>query len=159
MKSTRLVRMLVCCAAGLAVLALYASAAEATQAAFKTMRKLEKRERTPHADQLLKRPKYKYTATGERDPFESLITRDEKKGTVKVSREVEVPPPQLTVQGVIWGGKFPQAIVNDQLVKVGDELTEEVVITRIDAAGVSFEFNEKEYSVPAPAIRDSAQSE
>lgn len=159
MKNDLWIRMLVCCVSCVVVFSLYEDDAQATQAEFKMMRKLESEEKQLHPGQLLERPKHRYTAGNQRDPFESLIKKDEKEGTVTVSQEVEIPPPELTVQGVIWGGTFPQAIINDTLVKIGDELQGDVLITGIDAAGVTFEFNEKEYSVPAPAVRDSAQSE
>lgn len=124
--------------------------AYATQAEFKMMRQLEKQEKSivPLAND---RSQFQYTAEGLRDPFASLIVKDEALGTVRVSETVELPPPKMTVQGIIWGGVFPQAIINAQLVKVGDKTSAGGRITRIDKEGISFEFNGHEYRVPSPA--------
>ena len=95
------------------------------------------------------RPKIEYKAGELRDPFKSPISElpppEEKPPVV-----VETPPPQFTVQGVIWGGSFPQAIINNKVVKAGDTL-EGATIKSIAKDGIIIIFNKKEYKISSPA--------
>lgn len=105
----------------------------------------------------IERPDVEYTADSQRDPFRSLIV--EAKGTGQ--DESYVPGgeelPTLTVQGLVWGGKFPQAIINNKVVKIGD-IIEGAQVANIEKGGVRLLFKGKNYSLSSPAS-GVAQSE
>lgn len=143
-------------AAGM-ILAAQTSAVFATQAEFKVINELQRQERELPPEVLIDRPSFTYTSFSERDPFDGLITKDEEKGTVQLSDSVEAPPPEMTVQGVIWGGAFPVAIINDQLVREGDKILDGVDIVNIEAYGVTYKYNDKEYTLPSPAVQGSSE--
>ncbi len=96
-------------------------------------------------------PTVEYSASGLRDPFQSYITS----GNLPSSRGAEISGeqalPSLEVQGIIWGGSFPQAIINHKVVKVGDTL-EGVRIIAINQQGVIVFFGSRQYSLVAPGI-------
>lgn len=98
-------------------------------------------------------PKVEYRAGVMRDPFVWQIKQDLAPSTIQDQRQVEekVPPPALTVSGIIWGGKFPQAIVNNKVVKVGDTL-EKAQIISIGKDGVQVLFNNKIFNLLSPAV-------
>jgi hypothetical protein len=58
----------------------------------------------------------------------------------------------LIVQGLIWGGSFPQAIVNNKIVKVGDTV-DGANVTAIDKDGVTVLFQEREYKLSPLTIK------
>ena len=47
---------------------------------------------------------------------------------------------KLKIQGIIWGVKTPQAIINNTVLKVGD-LVEGAKILNIEKKGITFDFN------------------
>lgn len=94
--------------------------------------------------EVIERPNVEYRARGLRNPFEQPITDSEPSdGSLRPQRE---SLPSLTVQGVIWGGSFPQAIVNNKVIKVGDVL-EGVDIVAIDKEGVTVSYAGVEYKL------------
>ena len=122
------------------------------------MQDLEKAEKIDHrvAPEVIIRPKLEYKATGFRSPFwgpfhvkADLSAAKKKAGEVEVV-EPEKPLPLLKVQGVIWGGSFPQAIVNDKVVKIGDTV-DGVRILSIDKENIVVFFEERKYKIPSPA--------
>jgi hypothetical protein len=104
-------------------------------------------------DQLL-RPKVDYSAQGLRDPF---MGKGGQSGTgEEVNPVVEKKPlPALTVQGVIWGGDFPQAIINNKVLKVGDTI-EGVKIKAIAKEGIIVLFEGSESAISSPAAGSGA---
>lgn len=106
--------------------------------------------------EIIARPKPKYKAADLRNPFRSPFdeTVNEKATEKKAAdlKTIEKPLPALAVQGVIWGGSFPQAIINDKVVKVGDVI-EGASIIGIDKDGVEVSFDKRKYSLPSPAGR------
>jgi hypothetical protein len=76
--------------------------------------------------------------------------------TGEISSPVEKKPlPELKVQGVIWGGNFPQAIVNNKVLKVGDTV-EGVEIKSIDKKGITVLFEGSESTISSPAAGPGA---
>jgi hypothetical protein len=69
-------------------------------------------------------PKVEYTSSqmGIRDPFESYIIRQQAQPGTQVPQYVSVSLPSMSVQGMVWGGKYGQAIINNQVVKVGESI-------------------------------------
>lgn len=92
-----------------------------------------------------------YKAEALRDPFQSYLVKEEKKAIVEKTVESGIQNlPPLTVQGIIWGGKVPQAIINNKVVKAGD-IIEEVKITDITNNGVTVSFAGQQYNLSTPA--------
>jgi len=90
------------------------------------------------------RPRIEYQAKNLRDPFQGLkITGS----TVAVAKAA---PPALTIQGIVWGGSLPQAIINNKVVKIGDTI-EEARIIDINKDGVTIFFGGRQYNLASPA--------
>ena len=101
-------------------------------------------------------PKIEYKAEGLRDPFESVFKKEavapSTTGTGEQVSETQaqVLPPSLGVQGIIWGGKIPQAIVNDKVVKIGDVIAEAKIID-ISKEAVKILFKNRSFNLTSPA--------
>ncbi|MCX5707176.1 MAG: hypothetical protein NTW13_05970 [Candidatus Omnitrophica bacterium] len=106
---------------------------------------LDKQEEMAVKEEVL-RPKVQYLAEGLRDPFKSPIVKD----TSYKSSEVKALP-QLNIQGLIWGGTFPQAVINNKVVKIGDTVVEGARITDISKEGVTVLYNGMTYQLSSPA--------
>ena len=77
------------------------------------------------------------------DPFR------EEKIEIKEEPEVQIgtkPLLPLQIQGIVWGGGFPQAIINNKVVRVGDTI-EGVRITNITKNGVTAFFGNRQYNL------------
>ncbi|MFA4989500.1 MAG: hypothetical protein WC576_01870 [Candidatus Omnitrophota bacterium] len=108
---------------------------------------------SPGQQGVINRPKVTYKAQGTRDPFWPLVT--EKKITSTAVPEREKVLPNFTVQGLVWGGVFPQAIINNQVVKKGDMLGEAKII-EIGKEGVTVLFAGQEY-ILSPVVVSGQQ--
>lgn len=96
--------------------------------------------------------KVEYKAEGFRDPFqvEDLeIERIKQEQTPQQSSEIKSLP-DLEIQGIVWGGRFPQAIINNKVVKIGD-IIDEARIIDIAKDGVTVTFEKREYNLSSPA--------
>jgi len=51
----------------------------------------------------------------------------------------ELPLPALSIEGLIWNTRIPQAIINGKVVRVGDVI-EDVKILKIDKEGIEVEY-------------------
>lgn len=86
-----------------------------------------------------------YTAKGLRDPMVSLLPKPVQESAVGQPGGAAAPspkaaprapsPPAVTVEGIIWGGTRPQAIIRGKVYDVGDTV-DGVTITAIDEDGV-----------------------
>ena len=88
-----------------------------------------------------------YRAQDLRDPFGYLISFEEEaeeEGPLDFEEGVEVPT--LSVEGMIWGGKIPLAIINEQVVGVGDTI-EGFKVLKIEKQGVTLLRKGKAYIV------------
>lgn len=81
-----------------------------------------------------------YAAQQLREPFESLLAPESAAASAAESSPagaaVEQQP--VVVQGLLWGGAAPTAIINHRLYRVGDTL-DGAVIRSIDRQGVALE--------------------
>src|SRR4030042_3377190 len=81
-----------------------------------------------------------YKADSLRDPFWSLEKKEkiiEPPATSATQQSApEVPLPALNISGIVWGGIFPQAIINDKVVKPGDSIAG-VNIVDINKTGIT----------------------
>jgi len=59
-----------------------------------------------------------YSADDYRNPFESLLPKEEAREGV----EEAVEPLTIVIQGVLWGNQTPQVIIDGDVYKVGDKL-------------------------------------
>lgn len=76
------------------------------------------------------------------DPFREEQLEISEKTQIKESKAL----PNLQIQGTVWGGSFPQAIVNNKVVRVGDKI-EGVTIIDINKAGVTVLFDNQQYNL------------
>jgi hypothetical protein len=83
----------------------------------------------------------------EESPFKNLLMRyiESKKKTESTKAE-EPPLPFLGIQGIIWNTDTPQAIINNQVVKIGDRI-EGVEIIDIDKQGIKVDYNDEIISI------------
>jgi len=137
---------------------LLAGSAFAIMSEAEQMKKVEANEKKLGAEVITK-PEVKYEAKGLRDPFKTPF---EKNFGAESAQE---PPPeaadtvlsQLKVQGVIWGGSFAQAIINDKVLKVGDSI-EGALIIDISKAGIVFFYGGRKYTISSPISGAGIQS-
>lgn len=90
-------------------------------------------------DEGILRPVVEYKSGKLRDPFQPVITPEEKKVTLDKKADLKQPGfdfGKLKVQGIIWGGRIPQAIINDKVLTVGDTI-EGAEILKIDKKGIT----------------------
>ena len=88
-----------------------------------------------------------YTGRDHRDPTISpLLIKPSVKTEEPVVQEVIIPP-SLTIQGIIWGGNIPRAIVNGQVVAKGDSLPEGVEILDISKGFVKVIYHGKIFTL------------
>lgn len=99
----------------------------------------------------IERPELKYTAQDRRDPFWGPTSGQPQPGVEPgVPAAQKNPLPQLTVQGVIWGGNLPQAIINNKVLKVGDTI-EGAQVKNIGKEGITVLFEGSEYNLSSSA--------
>mgnify|MGYP001561456780 CR=1 FL=1 len=87
--------------------------------------------------------KIEYKSEDLRDPFQ------EEKIEIKEQPQEQIetkPLPPLQIQGIVWGGSFPQAIINNKVVRVGDTI-EGVRITDINKNGVIVFFENRQFNL------------
>lgn len=104
------------------------------------------------AEELITRAKVEYRSGQLRDPFQSYIIRE--KQAQQTTPGVEVMGPKvdlsrLEVQGLIWGGKLPQALINGKVLIIGDSI-EGAEILNIDKKGVTLNFAGEILNLSAP---------
>ena len=103
-----------------------------------------------------------YTAFGARDPFVSLLPKGANPQE-DTRRPLPAPPrqapPALRVQGILWGGLKPEAIINERIYRVHESI-EGATIMSIDAHGVTIEHQGAlvSYPVGGPPPQPGKQS-
>ena len=103
-------------------------------------------------------------ASGERNnPFapqlpETVIVKPEPTSTPdlpeKTKLEIHQPdrapapvlPPSFTITGLVWNTSRPQAIINDQVVDVGDKISEYQIVS-ISKTGIKMEYQGQTFTV------------
>lgn len=87
----------------------------------------------------------RYTAYELRDPLQSLLPESHQPGlssptgSAQVSASKVPTPPSLVLEGVVWGGPEPQAIIDGAVYGVGD-VVQGVLITAIGRTGMTVDF-------------------
>lgn len=120
-------------------------------AQYKEATDLQAKEETSKAtaEETIIRPRVEYDSESLKDPF--LGVGAEKPAEEQAVSAEKMPLPTLTVQGVIWGGIMPQAIINNKVVKTGDTIDEARIIS-IDKEGVTVFFQGRQVKIPAPGM-------
>ncbi|MDD5195544.1 MAG: hypothetical protein PHQ96_07740 [Candidatus Omnitrophica bacterium] len=81
-----------------------------------------------------------------KDPFSSVIPEEAPAGSAGQApgQEEAVAPPQVTVEGIIWGVKTPQAIIDGDVYKTGDILKSvDATVFKIEKSVVSLQYKGK----------------
>jgi len=114
----------------------------------RAMKELESAE-TVSPEEVIERPAVHYTSQSLRDPFDSGIQKEgvSSEGQ-KVNETVELPA--LTVQGVIWGTKKPQVIINNKVLREGDML-DDVQVLEIKGTGITVLYKNRTHTIATPA--------
>jgi len=105
-------------------------------------------------DEIITRPQIKYKSGQLRDPFVSVMVKEEKRQDSQKQGAAELNQPKidlgaLKVQGVIWGTKMSQAIINNKVLVVGD-LIDGAEILSINKKGVTLSFAGEVVHLSAP---------
>jgi len=108
------------------------------------------------------RPKLAYDASDLKDPFDDFLPKAKVKSSAKIAgigAEQVAPLPSFAVQGLIWGGSLPQAVIDDQVVKVGDVI-QDAEIVEISKEGIKVLYNKKIHKLapPSSSITDANTS-
>ena len=83
--------------------------------------------------------KVEYTSQGLRDPFQSPFEFFEPLEEPKEKAPVVGGLPHLEVQGMVWGSKVPQAIINNTVVRVGEVIEgAEILVIRKEGVYVLY---------------------
>jgi hypothetical protein len=94
-----------------------------------------------------------YKAQSLRDPFQDYIEEAETVTPAPVE-PVPVQLPAVTIQGIVWGGTTPQAIINNKVVKVGDTI-EGMRVISIDKSGITVSYGNREFNLASPAATNA----
>lgn len=107
------------------------------------------------AENFFARPQVEYKSSSLRDPFKEDVLKkgilEEEQPESDSQNQVLTPDilPEMDVQGLIWGGNFPQAIINNKVYKAGDTI-DGAQIKDIAKDGVILNFSGGEVKIPAP---------
>ena len=94
-----------------------------------------------------------------RDPFEPQIPRPQPEPGALPSgapQPTQVPQPQtkpkpvqpqLMISGIIWNSDRPQAIINNQVVDIGNKVNESTIVA-INKSGVDVVFDGEKFTIP-----------
>lgn len=83
-----------------------------------------------------------YKSLDLRDPFVSIAPRIVKAAPA-MSRIAEEGVPDFQLSGVVWSGRKPQAIINEEVLGIGDAVLDYEVLM-IEKAGVKLRKGERE---------------
>jgi len=106
------------------------------------------------------RPNVEYKSEELKDPFEP--PEEEKKPEAEPEKQImpevkPAPTPVLKIEGLVWGGRLPQAIINQKVVKIGD-IIEGAQIVDINREGVTLTFNNSQYNLPSQWMLNNLES-
>jgi len=122
----------------------------------KRITEIETQEKKALSPETITRPKVDYNAESFRDPFQGVVIEEKAPEEAGMGMGREIPLPALSIQGLIWGGKFPQAIINNKVVKAGDTI-EGVRIISIEKEGVTAFYEGRQFMLPSPASSTPAR--
>ncbi|MEA3560776.1 MAG: hypothetical protein U9R31_03295 [Candidatus Omnitrophota bacterium] len=85
-----------------------------------------------------------YTGKNYRNPLETPLELTKPLKKDKTTKKVELPA--FEVQGMVWGGKRPQAVINGQVLEKGD-IIQGAEIMGVCKRGVIFLYQNEEFIV------------
>ncbi|GEM_PF-3592221 len=97
------------------------------------------------------RPQVDFVNPISKNPFYNYLKEAMKKSNKVDEPEIIVPAPQLTMQGLIWGGRLHMAIIENRVLKVGDVISG-YTIDKIDKNGVIVSINGKLFKLGTPSL-------
>ena len=98
-------------------------------------------------------PKTEEGAADLKDPFISFLPSKQKEVTPEISTQEQGPQAgeeekfdysSLNVTGLVWGTEKPKAIINGEVVGIGDVINEAEILN-ISDEGILFKYKDKEY--------------
>jgi hypothetical protein len=102
---------------------------------------------------LIVRPAMEYKSDDLRDPFKTYIIKEQPEVVILDHKELPKQPEfdldKLKVQGIIWGVKTPQAIINGRVLTIGDSI-EGAQIVNIEKKGITLSFDGAMFDLCAP---------
>lgn len=96
------------------------------------------------------RPKVDFVGSVSKKPFYNFLKKEIQK-VFKAEEEQVVLAPNLAIQGLIWGGELPLAIIDNRVLKVGDVING-YTIDKIDKNGVVLSVSGKLFKVSPPSL-------
>lgn len=135
----------------LAVVLFWARESFAVTNEHKAIEYLEKSVKVEPMPEQIARPQLAYSSDNLTDPFKPAIVRENKDG-LRPQEQPSKPLPALSVQGIIWGGKLPLAIINGHVVKIEDEI-EGARLVDIGKEGVTLIFSGMQYKLASPMAK------
>jgi len=85
-----------------------------------------------------------------RDPLIPLVDRKSATGLRTIftppDRQVKLPM-EIKISGILWNGKEYFAIVNDEVIKAGEQL-DTVIVKEIQDDGIVVEYGERDFTIP-----------
>ncbi len=79
------------------------------------------------------------------------------RATVKEIQEPKITPPNLVISGLVWNTPRPQAIVNEQVVTIGDSIGD-IKVLSINSQSIEIEFQGKRFVIPADKKTQSIET-
>ena len=102
-------------------------------------------------------PVVTYQSQDLRDPFQSIIVSKVKTPVVAADKKEPLPDlSNLKVQGIIWGGRIVQALIDNKVYAVGDKL-EGGEITSIDKNEIVLDFSGQVVNLSVAQARASVK--
>jgi len=99
-------------------------------------------------------PEINYSSENLKDPFKDYLPvkpvkkEPEKRLMGDVKREIKLPG--IDLQGVIWQGRIPQVIIDNNILTIGDKI-KGAEIVEISREGATFLYKGVSFVVPSPA--------
>ena len=90
---------------------------------------------------------FNYPATGLRDPFVPSSASTPKQVEEEENADNILAQKHLKVEGILWDPNDPYVIINDNILRVGDEI-EGIMILKIEKESVTFGYKDKTLVVP-----------
>jgi len=97
-----------------------------------------------------------FKSEGTRDPFVSAVPQKPVvyRSTDTTVMQGQVKPPNFLVEGMVWGSARPQAIIEDKIYNIGDEVKGAKIVS-IDRDGIKVTFQGNIFLIAPETIKSS----
>lgn len=103
-------------------------------------------------------PKKSEVPIGPPKPIESIELMDPPPEAIDAEPEEIIPLPDVIVSGIIWNSDRPQAIINEQIVNIGDTILG-IEITEIRKTGIDGLFHGRTVTIGETATTKTQRSQ